>query len=104
MVPHVLQSAASSGVCHPVWMKGMVAFARSEFMMYVGVVLPGAWFPVAWLRLVWVDFSGEGGARSGFDASWGRVDRGTVPRCTLCRLYPRRLGVVYVYTFVPRRR
>ena len=42
MVSHVLQSVASSGAGHPVWIRGILAFARAELMMFLGVVPPGA--------------------------------------------------------------
>ena len=42
MVPHVLWSVVLSGVGHPVWMGGILAFARAKFMKFVGVVPPGA--------------------------------------------------------------
>ena len=36
MVPHVLRWVVSSGVGHPVSMRGILAFARAEFMMLGG--------------------------------------------------------------------
>ena len=36
MVPHVRRWVVSSGVGHPVSMRGILAFARAEFMMFRG--------------------------------------------------------------------
>ena len=45
MVPHVQRLVVSSGAGHPVSMRGILAFARAEFMMLRGGGLP--WVPVA---------------------------------------------------------
>ena len=45
MVPHVPLWVVSSGAGHPVSMRGILAFARVEFMMLRGGGLP--WVPVA---------------------------------------------------------
>ena len=45
MVLHVLRRAVSSAVGHPVSMRGILAFARAEFMMFGGDGFP--WVPVA---------------------------------------------------------
>ena len=42
MVPHVLRWVVSSRVGHPVSMRGILAFARAQFMMLVGRVAVGA--------------------------------------------------------------
>ena len=36
MVPHVLRWPVSSGLDNPVWMRGILAFARAELMMFGG--------------------------------------------------------------------
>ena len=45
MVPHVRRWVVSSGVGHPVTTRGILAFARAEFMMFRGGGL--SWVPVA---------------------------------------------------------
>ena len=46
MVPHVLRCVVFSGVRHPIWMRGILAFARAELMI-LGGGMP--WPPVALL-------------------------------------------------------
>ena len=45
MVPHVRRWVVSSRVGHPVSMRGILAFARAEFMMFRGGGL--SWVPAA---------------------------------------------------------
>ena len=46
MVPYILKGVILSGFGHPVWMKGILVFARAEFVVFVDVVLPRALFAV----------------------------------------------------------
>ena len=99
MVPHVLRWVVSSRVEHPVSMRGILAFARAEFLMLGGGWLP--WAPVALLptglmlwwgnRLPWRGRCQDGsGCQMGAGRSRYRVQVYTVyavPSVSACSLY-----------------
>ena len=99
MVPHVLRWVVSSGVGHPVSVRGILAFARAEFMMFGGDGMP--WAPVAvdpaalmlWLgtRLPWRGWCQDGsGCQMGAGRSPYRAQVYTVyavPSLSACSLY-----------------
>ena len=49
IVPHVLRWVVSSGLGHALWMRGILAFARADLMMFGGRM---PWAPVAFLPTV----------------------------------------------------
>ena len=99
MVPHVRRWVVSSGAGHPVCMRGILAFARAEFMMFgVGGLswVPVAVFPASLMlcrgtRLPW-----RGGCQDGSRCQMG-VGRSpyraqvytvyAVPSVSACSLY-----------------
>ena len=99
MVPHVRRWVVSSGVGHPVSMRGILAFARAEFMMSRGgsvVVGAGGGVPrwldtLAWYLFPWrrwcQDGSGcqMGAGRSPYLAQVYTVY--AVPSVSACNLY-----------------
>ena len=99
MVPHVRRWVVSSGVGHPVSMRGILAFARAEFMMFRGGGL--SWVPAAVIpagltlwrgtRLPWRDWCQDGsGCQMGAGRSPYLAQVYTVyavPSVSACNLY-----------------
>ena len=108
MVPHILRWVASSGVGHLGSMRGILAFARAELMMFGGGTGCRGHQWHCSPRVPRLDGAlashGGVGARTGPAARWGLAGPRIVPRCKPCMLCLRCPPAVCTWTSVLCRR